>query len=158
MTPERRKELEERARAWQFTPRERCEPEDQCKHGFIWRHNCCECLVSLLEAVDREAEERGRREREVLAIEDAVAWSAERLALVEENRRLREAGQEMCSWVSDVLQGWQAHAQIAAGKGGGMGANILQESAARYGSRYHWGRVERALDGMRAALAGKASE
>ena len=38
-----------------------------------------------------------------------------------ERDRLREVGTALASWVGDVLQGWQAHAQIASGKGGGMG-------------------------------------
>ena len=50
MTPERRKELEERAREWLA---------DHVMHVKVTGYDS---ILSLLEAVDREAEERGRRE------------------------------------------------------------------------------------------------
>lgn len=66
--------------------------------------------------------------------------------------QMAEALRRLCGDIGDVLQGWQAHVKLAEGFGG-MGHNILTESAGRYGSRSCWLRVERAVEQARAALA-----
>jgi hypothetical protein len=93
------------------------------------------------------AEERGRansRDR---------AWVAERGRA----ERLEKALRRMMV-VDDVLQGFDAYAQIQSGKGGGMGGNILTEQQGRFFSRSYWERVRRALTEAREALAPSAPE
>jgi hypothetical protein len=64
---------------------------------------------------------------------------------------LCEASGRLCTEAEDVLQGWDAHRQLAAGFKG-MGHNILTESAGRYGSLTCWESLRRWIERTRAAL------
>jgi hypothetical protein len=79
------------------------------------------------------------------------------LKLRQRAERLEKALRRMMV-VDDVLQGFDAYAQIQSGKGGGMGGNILTEQQGRFFSRSYWERVRRALAEAREALAPSAPE
>lgn len=112
--------------------------------------------------LEQELEKRSQeveRLRAELAMEHDV--SDDRLGrAVQAEARLREvvdAAQMLGGAVGDVLQGWDAHRQLAAGYRG-MGQNILIESAGKYKSLSCWIRVRRHYDALCAALAAAQPE
>jgi len=91
---------------------------------------------------------------------DVGALLAERDALrsklfeaeVDRSKYQAEAAlRELTGWAGDLVQGWEAHRKLASGFGG-MGYNILTETAGRYGSMTYWNRLAKAVDQARAAL------
>jgi hypothetical protein len=97
-----------------------------------------------------------RRERDA-KVEECREQSERAAHFMAQADRLREALWRLMV-VDDVLQGFDAYAQIKSGNGGGMGANILIEQQGRFFSRSYWERVRRALAEAREALAPSAPE